>query len=332
MANLLSQGTGYAGLFGPDAILSASGAPIVSTPVTVYQSDGSTAATLYTDQTKAAGATNPVATDSYGNLAFYTNPGLYILSFTVGGVTTTKTVLIDPWYTDAAWNVIVDTTSQSPLSGDARLGNAALAALTYTLPSPSIGARLRMTKIDTTANLVTVTSGSGSILGLGCGSGVTSIALWRPGDFIEVMGDGSNWHAVSMSIIPGTILASVQLFATGYTTTNTGGAPIDGSNFITPAFIAPPSGLVRVTFSVLQQLTLSGTGYLFYTTNLPGAAAYVASLDPTSGFGFAVTYDSQVTLTPNTSYQCAPSWGVNNGANTGTINAGNLMTCFVTAR
>ena len=89
-----------AGLYGPEAILGVTGTPATSTPVTVYIHGTTTVASLYTDQTKGTAAANPVDTDSYGNLVFYAVPGLYDLSFTVGGVATTKTVLVEPWYTD----------------------------------------------------------------------------------------------------------------------------------------------------------------------------------------------------------------------------------------
>jgi len=87
-----------AGLYGPNAILGSNGVPAPSTPVTVYLHGTTTAASLYTDQTGGTAATNPVNTDTLGNLSFYAAPGLYDLSFTVGGVASTLTVEVVPYY------------------------------------------------------------------------------------------------------------------------------------------------------------------------------------------------------------------------------------------
>lgn len=90
--------TPFAGRFGAEAILSGAGQPIPNTPVTVYISGTTTVANLYSDETRATAAPNPVSTDSYGNLTFYAAPGLYDLAFTVGGLATTVTVEVSPWY------------------------------------------------------------------------------------------------------------------------------------------------------------------------------------------------------------------------------------------
>lgn len=92
----------HAGLYGPEAILGQTGTPATTTSVTVYLHGTTTAATLYTSATKTTTATNPVKTDSFGNLAFYAAPTLYTLSFTVGGVNTTKAVVVAPWFSDSS--------------------------------------------------------------------------------------------------------------------------------------------------------------------------------------------------------------------------------------
>ena len=97
-----------AGLYGPNAILGSTGTPFASGSVQVYQSDGMTAATLYTDQTMGTGAANPTTCDSYGNLHFYAQPGIYVLSFTIGGTPTTLTVQVLPWYTNTAPGTLVE--------------------------------------------------------------------------------------------------------------------------------------------------------------------------------------------------------------------------------
>lgn len=93
--------TTNAGIYGPEAVLGQTGTPAVTTPVTVYEHGTQTAAALYTDNTMTAAAENPVTTDGFGNLAFYAVPGLYDLSFTVGGVATTLTVFVPPWMVDS---------------------------------------------------------------------------------------------------------------------------------------------------------------------------------------------------------------------------------------
>lgn len=198
MANLLSTGTAFAGLFGPDAILGQNGAPAPTTAVTVYQSDGTTLATLYTSQTKVTTASNPVNTDNYGNLTFYTDPGIYVLSFIVGGVASTKTVEVGPWYTDGAWNVYAETAAVTANSGDSVLANASSAAFAVTTPAPVVGARLLVTKTDSSANAVSITTPTGVIDGPTgiTGIGTATIQLGTQGESAEIHCDGTNWHVV----------------------------------------------------------------------------------------------------------------------------------------
>jgi hypothetical protein len=221
MANLLSPGTTYAGLFGPDAILSASGVPVPDTGVTVYQSDGTTSATLYTDETKTTTTANPVFTDAYGNLTFYVDPGLYVLSFTVGGVATTKTVMVAPFFPDSAWNTVLDTTGGggttfAPIPGDSRICNASAGAATYTLPTPSLGAPLRVVRKDDTANACTL---NGSIAGPGLGGGVGSVTLSGAGQFVELEGDGSDWNVVAGAVVGTEGIAIGGIFISGTAST-----------------------------------------------------------------------------------------------------------------
>lgn len=89
----------YNGLYGPEAIISTAGVPQPSLSVTVYIHNTSTPAVLYNGQgPSAATVTNPTTTDAIGNLTFYAQPGLYDLSFTVGGTPTTVTVEVLPWW------------------------------------------------------------------------------------------------------------------------------------------------------------------------------------------------------------------------------------------
>lgn len=191
--------TAYAGLYGPISLCAGTPylSPLAGTVVTVYESDGSTVPTLYTDETKSTpAASNQVTADLYGRIFFYANPGLYVLSFSVGGSTTTQNVTVQPWYADAAWNVVVDTTSEVCASGDSRLVNAGGGAISTTACSPTLAARVRVEKTDSSANAVTVTAPSGVILGVGLGNGVSTLPLGTQGAFVELLGDGTNFHIV----------------------------------------------------------------------------------------------------------------------------------------
>lgn len=85
-----------AGQYGPDTVVSLTGAPQPSAEVTVYNSDGTTLATLYTDRSKNTTAANPVVTDTAGNLQFFAAPDRYVLSVTVASVTRTFNVHVLP--------------------------------------------------------------------------------------------------------------------------------------------------------------------------------------------------------------------------------------------
>ena len=65
--------------------------------VRVYEADGTTEATLYTDRTKATTADNPTGVDSAGNLEFFADPGTYVLSILESGIeSATNTVVVQP--------------------------------------------------------------------------------------------------------------------------------------------------------------------------------------------------------------------------------------------
>jgi len=72
-----------------EALLAQSGATVqilAATSVIVRLPDGATAATLYTDRTKAVVAANPAVTDARGNLSIFTPPGEYLGYPVIGGV------------------------------------------------------------------------------------------------------------------------------------------------------------------------------------------------------------------------------------------------------
>jgi len=68
--------TTLAGLYGPEGFELPDGRPARNVSATVLNSDGSVAS-LFTDKTKTEFASNPTATDEYGNLAFFAEPGGY---------------------------------------------------------------------------------------------------------------------------------------------------------------------------------------------------------------------------------------------------------------
>ena len=266
MSNLLSPGVAFAGQWGPNAILTATGLPVTNTPISVYQSDGTTTATLYTDQTRATTTANPVNTDGYGNLTFWTNPGIYVLSFNVGGVLTTDTVEVKPWYTDSAWNVRPLSASggnATALSGDSVLMDASGAAATVVLPSPSLGERVLVTKTDSSANIVSLTTPSGVINGPTglSGAGTATISFQGQGQSVQVQADGTNWNVVGA-------LSSGAVSLT------------NASSFITATVAVSSSTPVNVTSLSLTAGTWFITGQCYAT----GAASYVldAFIGPTS--------------------------------------------------
>lgn len=82
----------FAGQYGAEQVITPSGVPAADTLVNVYQHGTQTPVTLWTDRTKATVAANPVSTDQYGNLLFYTDPGIYDL--VANGATVT--IHVDP--------------------------------------------------------------------------------------------------------------------------------------------------------------------------------------------------------------------------------------------
>ena len=68
----------YANLYGPEIVEYPNQAHARNVPILVKNPNGSTA-TLYTGPERAMVADNPVVTDSLGNLAFWADPGSYLL-------------------------------------------------------------------------------------------------------------------------------------------------------------------------------------------------------------------------------------------------------------
>jgi hypothetical protein len=75
---------------------SALGAFPASTPVSVFVTTTTTLASLYTDAINGTSAPNPVATDEYGNLAFFAVAGSYDLNAVFGDADRTVTITVQP--------------------------------------------------------------------------------------------------------------------------------------------------------------------------------------------------------------------------------------------
>ena len=131
-----------AGLYGPQTVLGQNGTPFVNGSVQVYEADGSTAATLYTDQTMGTGAANPVTTDNFGNLSFYAQPGIYVLATTISSVTTTLAVQVLPWYSNISTGAVVESfrasTSVSLSTTPANVVSVVLAAGTWRINATAL--------------------------------------------------------------------------------------------------------------------------------------------------------------------------------------------------
>lgn len=122
----------FAGLY-TKGITYKSGPAAPGVAVTIKPHGSGSLATIYTDRTKATTTSNPVTTDSNGNLSFFADPGEY--DFTALGGTFSDQVPADPLeYQDAA--------GAAPLASPAFTG-------TPTGPTPAPGDST--TKLSTTA-------------------------------------------------------------------------------------------------------------------------------------------------------------------------------------
>lgn len=147
----------FAGLYS-DAVTYANGTPAAGVSAQVNLTGTVTAAALYTDRTKATGATNPVQTNASGNLSFYADPGLYDLVFSTG--TVTINVPADAAeFTDAA---AIDTDGTMAANSDTRVASQK-ATRTYVAAHSGGGGLLAANNLSDVANAGT----SRTNLGLG---------------------------------------------------------------------------------------------------------------------------------------------------------------------
>lgn len=114
----------YAGQYGPFALCNDTGTPQPNLPVTVYLSDGVTAATLYTDRTKALTTSNSIATDAHGNVLFFADPGQYVLAFSVATTARTLAVTVAEDAGDGTW--IAFTPSWTAATTNPTIGNGSI--------------------------------------------------------------------------------------------------------------------------------------------------------------------------------------------------------------
>ena len=271
----LSTGTLYAGQWGPMSIVGGSPlGPLGGATVTVFESDGSTAATLYADETKATPlAGNAVTTDTTGTLTIYADPGVYVLSFAVGTTLTTRTIVIEPWYTDGAWNDVVDTTASggtgfSPLSGDCRLCNATAGAGTYDLAAPALGTHYRVVKTDASVNTVTLSTATGTINGPN-GQSAATYVLNAQGAYVEVVGDGTNYDIVGGAGGGGGEVAKVERAAIVTANTYQNGAtytsPAQGRYLALVTFLVPSGGAAVAAEATYTMDGLAQTAVIYPT-------------------------------------------------------------------
>lgn len=214
--------------------LSPSGSPEPSLSVLVYVHGTTTPATLYTDRTKSAVASNPFTTDGYGNGEFWAVPGDY----TLGTIPTlTVTVPLD------AGDLIITSLGDYPATTDARYDpiGAAAAALdrpfagswivpyglsattnrfTNTLPT---GANLYVfasCAIDRLGCEVTTAGASGDVVFLSLykktnGSNSYTVVIPEQPTGMDISTTGFKELVVSATLTPGRYIGFLRYVATG---------------------------------------------------------------------------------------------------------------------
>lgn len=85
----------FAGLFS-DEVLDTNGKAARSKVVSVYEDDGTTLATLWSDRAKTVSLAQPISTSTRGNLRFYTDPGEYKLQAAGSTFQVDVSVPVDP--------------------------------------------------------------------------------------------------------------------------------------------------------------------------------------------------------------------------------------------
>ena len=282
--------TSYAGYYGPNAVLDGVGSLLTNAAITLYvaNADGSpssTGANFYSNENRTPLGGTP-STDNYGNLFFWTDPGVYVL--TVTGASQSLLVTINPLYPDASWNNVPTAVSDSSvMQGEVVVVNA-VAATTQTLPSPYNGQRFKV--INQSTGAVTVTTGaSGShpyIIGPGLGSTSNSMVLGTLGSFVELWSNGTDFFVTAGAQDSG--WQAFNSATTGWSYPNSGNLPQyrlmgntvyfkgEVANFSTLDHLALPTTfniIPKVTSQfALAQTDLSGVTGAMQVSNIAGAA------------------------------------------------------------
>ena len=207
---LIAKQSGWAGLYGPNAVITINGQAVANQGVTVESLDATGAIVgsfvQYADFQRTTWTGPALTTDNEGNLTFWTDPGYYQIN--VPGFSVAPfNVVVSPFYSDATWNAPTTDSSGSTittLSGDSRAADANAASITETLPTPTAGARFRVTKTDSNPlTWVDIQAADGSLIfGPDGGSGytsTTSMRLYGQGNSYEFMADNgspSHWRLV----------------------------------------------------------------------------------------------------------------------------------------
>jgi hypothetical protein len=208
-----------------------SGNVVASASVTVYAANTTTKATLYSDN-GVTEITNPVTTNSKGQVGFYVGDGVYDLyvsgtnltAYTLEdvtiyepvGVTATQTLtnktLTSPIITFAS---ATKTTTYTATAADFLLHcNATSAAFTLTLTAAALhtGKIFVIGKSDSGPNAVLVDGNGSETI-----NEVSGIYLYLQHDYITIQSDGSNWKLLAKTwnevIIPFTIAGNLTAVA-----------------------------------------------------------------------------------------------------------------------
>lgn len=138
-----------AGQWGPHPVLNAEGKALPAATFEVFEEDGTTPATLYTDESKGTVETQPVNVDGLGNATFFAEPGRYVIKFTVGGSSTSFDVpawvdpadVISETDANAAFHSVDDTDATTKTFNYLALATAAFKHRPYADPThPDFGA------------------------------------------------------------------------------------------------------------------------------------------------------------------------------------------------